>query len=65
MASHYVRKVYRPGLRVRVQGLEGEILEMTQVAVMVETAEGEASIPARAFLETVSLIIEEQEPGRA
>jgi len=65
MASHYVRKVYRPGLRVRVQGLEGEILEMTQVAVMVETAEGEAWIPARAFLETVSLIIEEQEPGRA
>jgi hypothetical protein len=65
MASHYVRKVYRTGLRVRLQELEGEILELTPVAVIVETAEGEALIPARHFLETVSVVVEEQEPGRA
>jgi len=65
MASHYVRKSYRNGLRVRVQGLEGEILEMTPVAVIMETAEGEAMIPARQFLENVSLVVEEQESGRA
>jgi len=65
MASHYVRKTYRNGLRVRVQGLEGEILEMTPVAVILETPEGEAMIPARHFLESASLVIEEQEPGRA
>lgn len=65
MASHYVRKTYRNGLRVRVQGMEGEILEMTQVAVILETAEGEAMIPARQFLEAVSLVIEEQEAGHA
>jgi hypothetical protein len=65
MASHYVRKVYRPGLRVRMQGLEGEILELTPVAVVIETADGEALIPARHFLETVSVVIEEQETGRA
>jgi hypothetical protein len=65
LASHYVRKTYRSGLRVRVQGLEGEILEMTPVAVIMETAEGEAMIPARQFLENVSLVVEEQEPGRA
>jgi hypothetical protein len=65
MASHYVRKTYRNGLRVRVQGTEGEILEMTPVAVILETVEGEAMIPARHFLENVSLVIEEQEPGRA
>jgi hypothetical protein len=65
MASHYVRKTYRNGLRVRVQGTEGEILEMTPVAVILETAEGEAMIPARHFLESVSLVVEEQEPGRA
>ncbi len=65
MASHYVRKVYRTGLRVRVQGLEGEILELTPVAVVMETADGEALIPARHFLETVSMIVDEQEAGRA
>jgi small-conductance mechanosensitive channel len=65
MASHYVRKNYRTGLRVRVEGLEGEILEMTPVAVIMATAEGEAMIPARQFMESVSLVIEEQEPGRA
>jgi small-conductance mechanosensitive channel len=62
MASHYVRKSYRPGQRVRMQGLEGEILETTQVAVIVETSEGEAWIPARHFLEYVALTVEE-EPG--
>ncbi len=60
MASHYVRKAYRTGQRVRTQGLEGEILEMTQVAVILETNEGVAWIPARHFLETVALVIEEE-----
>jgi small-conductance mechanosensitive channel len=60
MAAHYVRKAYRPGQRVRMQGLEGEILEMTQVAVILETTEGEAWIPARHFLETVAMVVEEE-----
>jgi hypothetical protein len=54
IASHYVRKAYRTGQKVRVHGVEGEILEMTQVAVVVETAEGEAWILARHFLEGVA-----------
>jgi hypothetical protein len=65
LALHYVRKTYRNGLRVRVQGLEGEILELTPVAVILETGEGEAMIPGRQFLESVSLVVEEQEAGRA
>jgi small-conductance mechanosensitive channel len=65
MASHYVRKAYRPGQRVRLQELEGEILEMTQVDVIVETQEGEARIPARHFLENVTLIIQEDEHEHA
>ena len=59
MASHYVRKAYRPGQRVRMQSLEGEILELNQVAVVVDTGEGAAWIPARQFLENVSLVLEE------
>jgi small-conductance mechanosensitive channel len=60
MASHYVRRAYRPGQRIRLKDLEGEILEMTQVEVVVETREGEARIPARYFLEHVALVIEEE-----
>ena len=59
MASHYVRKAYRPGQRVRMQSLEGEVLEITQVAVILETGEGTAWIPARQFLENVALVVEE------
>lgn len=58
MASHYVRKTYRPGQRVRINGLEGEILELTQFAVLVETDQGEALVPARHFLESVSVAVE-------
>jgi small-conductance mechanosensitive channel len=60
MASHYVRKAYSPGQRIRLLELEGEILELTQVEVIVETSDGEARIPARHFLEHVALIIEEE-----
>lgn len=65
MASHYVRRAYRTGQQVRVDGLQGEILELTQVAVIVDTAEGEAWIPARRFLENVALIIEEDDGEHA
>lgn len=60
LAAHYLRKTYRTGQRVRTQGLEGEILELTQVAVILETNEGEAWIPARSFLETVSVVVEKE-----
>jgi len=60
MASHYVRRAYKMGQKVRVQECEGEILEMTQVDVVLDTTSGEARIPARYFLEHVSLIIDEE-----
>lgn len=65
MASHYVRKSYRPGQRVRVQDVEGEILEMTQVAVIIETSGGEAWIPARRFLESIAVVVEDDEIERS
>ena len=65
MASHYVRKTYRPGQRVRLEGVEGDILELTAVAVVLETSEGEAWIPARKFLEAASVLLEEEGASRA
>jgi small-conductance mechanosensitive channel len=61
MASHYVRKLYEPGQRIRLQNLEGEILEMTPVAIVIDTERGTAMVPARRFLEEVSLTVDEEE----
>ena len=61
MASHYVRKFYRQGQRVRIQDVEGEVLEMTQVDVILETARGDARIPARHFMENVALVIDDED----
>lgn len=61
MASHYARQLYRPGQRVRLGELQGDILELTPVAVLLETDQGEAWVPARQFLEQVAVILEEQE----
>ena len=65
MASHYVRKSYRQGQRVRILDIEGEVLDMTQVDVIVDTKEGEARIPARHFLENATLIFYLEETERA
>lgn len=61
LASHYVRNQYQPGLSVRLDDLEGEILELTPVAVLLDTDEGQVLLPARLFMEKASLILEPEE----
>lgn len=65
LASHYVRKSYQTGQRVRIDEQRGEILELTQISVLVGTEEGEAWIPARHFLEKVSVILENEDQENA
>ncbi len=61
MASHYLRRQYQPGLRVKVGDQEGEILELTPVAVLLDTDSGQALIPTRIFMETASVILESED----
>ena len=42
---------YRIGDLVRVNGSEGRIIEMLSTAVVIETAEGVVTIPARRFVD--------------
>ena len=51
IGAHYLRQRYSVGQHVRVAGYEGRILEMTETAVVLETAEGRASLPAKVFNE--------------
>ncbi|MGD2082183.1 MAG: mechanosensitive ion channel [Chromatiales bacterium] len=65
MAAHYVRKTYRPGQRIRLEGLEGPILELTPVSVIMETSEGSVVIPARRFNEQAAVILDEEDEPNA
>ncbi len=56
LASHHLRKLYRVGQRVRVGGIEGCILELTATAVILDTEEGQAVVPARHFTDQISLL---------
>jgi len=58
IGAHYLRQRYSIGQLVRVAGHEGRILEQTETAVILETAEGRASIPAKVFNEqTIVLVV--------
>lgn len=55
IAAHYVRQNYRAGERVAVGAHEGEILEITRSAVILDTEKGRAMVPARVFDEQASV----------
>ena len=56
IAAHYVRRNYRVGQRVAVGAFEGEILEITGSAVVLDTEQGRATVPARLFDEQTSIL---------
>ena len=61
IAAHYVRQNYLVGQRVAVGSFEGEILEITRSAVILDAEKGRTMVPARLFNENASVLVE-QEP---
>ncbi len=59
LAVHHVSRIYRVGQRVRVGAVEGTVTEFTSTAVVLETAEGRAVVPAKTFSEEISVLLEE------
>ncbi len=57
IGAHYLRQRYSVGQLVRVAGYEGRILELTDTAVVLETAEGRASLPAKVFNEQAIVLV--------
>lgn len=51
IGAHYLRQRYSVGQLVRVAGHEGRILELTDTTLVLETAEGRASLPAKLYNE--------------
>lgn len=56
IAAHYVRKVYRVGDPVQIGDIEGNISEITQTAVLLDSPQGRVLVPARRFNEEVSVL---------
>lgn len=57
IGTHYLRRQFQPGARVRLGDVEGEVLEITPTSVVLETDEGRAHIPSRLFGEQVSVLV--------
>jgi small-conductance mechanosensitive channel len=57
LSAHYVHRLYQVGQHIRVDGLEGRIVRITETSVILECAEGDVSIPARTFADSRSTLI--------
>ena len=60
IAAHYVRQSYRVGQRVVVGSFEGEILEITRSAVILDAEDGRTMVPARLFNENASVLVDRE-----
>ena len=60
IAAHYVRRSYRVGQRVAVGSFEGEILEITRSAIILDTEQGRTMVPARLFNENISVLVDRE-----
>ncbi len=49
IGGHHLRQSFSVGQDVKVAGFEGRILELTPVALILETSEGRVTIPAKVF----------------
>ena len=59
IGAHYLNADCRPGERIRIAGIEGVIVSISAVAVVLDTAEGRHSVPARLFSEEPMLRLDE------
>ncbi len=57
LSAHYVHRLYQVGQVVRVDGIEGRIVRITETSVILECAEGDVAIPARTFSDARSTLI--------
>lgn len=57
IGSYYVHNVYREGNIVKINNIEGRIIQITPTNVILDAQEGQVSIPAKEFNENTSVLI--------
>lgn len=57
IAADSLRRHFGVGQRARIDGIEGEIVELTSTSVVIATAEGRAIVPASRFAEQCAVLV--------
>ncbi len=60
LASYYLQSMYKPGQSVEIEEIKGQIIQFTSTAVILETSDGQVSIPAKKFSEEISTLIKSE-----
>lgn len=57
IAAHYLQDEVEPGQSIRIGDWEGTVLELSATSVVLDTAEGRASIPAKLYQEQAVVVL--------
>ncbi len=57
IGSHHLRQHFQTGQNARVGGVDGQILELTATNIILATADGRMTIPAKAFNEEPMVLL--------
>ncbi len=57
LAAYYVRKLYKEGDQVQIDGVTGKIAKIDTTAVLIDTMDGRVVIPTKVFSESKSMLI--------
>jgi small-conductance mechanosensitive channel len=57
LSAHYVHRTYEVGQTIRTGGVEGRITRITEIAVVIETPDGEMTVPACELTRTRSELV--------
>lgn len=60
LAAHYLKGLFTIGQMIAINGHKGRIIQMTPTAVILESADGRAVIPARLFNEQTAIVLTEE-----
>jgi len=60
ISARYVRKNYHVGQKIRINEIEGTILELTSTGVILDTQTGRTLIPAKVFDEKASILFDDE-----
>jgi small-conductance mechanosensitive channel len=65
IGAHFFRQQYKQGQRVRVGDVEGNVLEITPIHIVLETAAGRVSLPGKFFNQSISVLLIEEDSDAA
>lgn len=57
LASYYIHQNYKEGDRIKIDEIEGQIVQINSNSVVLNTKEGQVNIPAKLFSDKISFLL--------